>query len=86
LVLDTEDSSGSSINANEDCANVDRVGIGARGRVGMASPLPLGSDGIVDEACKVSKESGGLVVGASSDLMASACGAEFIFAAACAEF
>ena len=49
LAVGTEDSSGSSIKANEDCASVDRVGIGARGRAGMARPPPLDSDGVVDE-------------------------------------
>jgi hypothetical protein len=85
LVLETEDSSGSSINANEDCASVDLVGMGARGRAGRASPRPLVSDGFVDEEREFCKEGGGLVLRDSGDIMASPCGAEFKFPVVCAE-
>ena len=41
LIVDTEDSSGSSMKANDDCASVERVGIGARGRLDATCPAPL---------------------------------------------
>jgi hypothetical protein len=53
LAVVLEDSSGSSMKANDDCASVDRVGIGARGRAGMARFPPLDLGGVVDEEFNV---------------------------------
>ena len=74
LTVLTEDSSGCSIKANEDCASVDRVGIGARGRACMARPPLLDSDGVVDEEGEV------LILSASGVSMLFACGVLSIFA------
>jgi hypothetical protein len=73
LAVDTADSSGSSMKANDDCASVDRVGIGARGRAGIARPPPLDSDGVVDEEGEV------LGLGTSGASMSFACGVLSIF-------
>lgn len=78
LALVMEDSSGSSIKANEDCASVDRVGIGARGRAGIAKLPPLDSDGVVDEEGDV------LGLGTTGASITFACGGLSIYDVLCA--
>jgi hypothetical protein len=41
LIEEIDDSSGSSMKANDDCASVERVGIGARGRLDIPCPGSL---------------------------------------------